>query len=326
MKMNLNKNLIKIRIFGIFVFVIIITIFFFIFTQQKRSQNKQNLPIIETGVEKPNKLQQVTYTGQQPFFPKQVSIYQTNTISNPINQVNVFVKDFELTASEFSINNWVNQEKKIALSFSPKENRISLVFLPTNNESKNTLEKQFGSININKAIHEAETFLLEHQLKGFIVGNNPTYLTQEGVLKTNQGAESILIPFNFTIDNIKAIYGKGFQSPLNVVVNNNYNIQKLELHPLPQDFVLEKQTPLLTIDDVLVLIKNGNAEILTASSENTPLELTKLTTLTLNGVELEYRFVEALLKYVPYYRFTGIGSVGEERMTEVEIIIPAIKL
>lgn len=324
--MKFNTNLIKIRVIGIFVCILIIAIFTFIFTQQKRSLNQQTPSVVETGVEKPNKLQQVVYVGQQPSFPKQVGIYQTNTISNPINQVNVFVKDFELKPSEFSINNWVNQEKKISLSFSPDENRISLVFLPTNSELKISLEKQFGSINMNKAIFAAESFLQKHQLIGFSPGNNPIYLTQEGILNTNQGAESILIPFNFSIDNIKAVYGKGYQSPLNVVVNSNYSIQKLELHPLPQDFELKTLAPLLTIDDVLILIKNGNAEILTASSENTPLELTKLTTLTLNGVELEYRFVETQLKYLPYYRFTGIGSVGEERMTEVEIIIPAVKL
>lgn len=308
-------------------FILTLGIAFFSFFRERFFQATPSESIIQTGAPKPRRLQRVTFTGTQPEFPRELPLYNgSSTFQDPSNFTALLAQRLQFTQGQLPTV-WVNTQTGENLSYSPTAKSITYVKAETRVTPSLTLQNT--RIDTTRAVNTATTFI--HDAFGITAlvpdTQHVLYLTQEGQVDNIQEATFVQISFNYTLDGYPTYYDIAHRGAAEVTVGKTQSVQKVVLYLLPQNPQQGEVKSLLSINQAIEQIKVGNVEVLTASSNfGKPLTLEDIDALDITGVSLEYRFSQNTQVFYPYYRFSGIGSIGSEQISDMTLILPAVQL
>lgn len=142
-------------------------------------------------------------------------------------------------------------------------------------------------------------------------------------------AGAVEVPFAYTINNIPVFLEHRRTAPITLIVNNQYEVQKVVFQPHFLDFVLtQQQTNTIDLTAALTNVNEKNqASIVSAFEPETGLfSLDQARSGVLRSVQLEYRAdLENSIAY-PFYRFTGELTNQSGQTINAQIITPAVEV
>jgi hypothetical protein len=265
--------------------------------------------------------QSVKYTGPAFSGPSELPIQRlTQTI--PMTSVrDELVADFNLKNS--GAGSWSSDT--YSLSFINQINQYIFV-------SNTFLEPTQQVINRDQAQIVAQSFIQKYfsQLNLDLVANKIQAMSdQDGsdTTSTNEAnATMYQFPFSYTFEGIPLAYGSISSLPVKVVVNINYQPQKVSFFSSLYKFVTLSNKPLISVESAVANINQGKASITSAFQPDfQQIDLSTISSAELTSVELEYKLDnESKLAY-PFYHFKGAAKTPQDTLLEVEIVTPAVE-
>lgn len=147
----------------------------------------------------------------------------------------------------------------------------------------------------------------------------------EGVITDAQSANYIRVIFSQSVAGYPLVFETGNKRIATVLLDTSYNLVSFEINLELINLQRQNNFQTITINQALSQINKGQASIVRSLylgyGTNS---LQKITSATLNEVNVEYWIDQNINNVVPYYRFSGllINDAGQE--FEGSIITPAI--
>ncbi|HOZ03336.1 MAG TPA: hypothetical protein PKX78_02470, partial [Candidatus Woesebacteria bacterium] len=118
------------------------------------------------------------------------------------------------------------------------------------------------------------------------------------------------------------------RSPYVIMLDTQYQISKFIVYPQQViDFQPTSEHPTLTIDQTIRNISQQNwASIIGVKNDLSTHDLTQVIKLDLTNARVEYRIDSQTQQALPYYRFEGKATLADQKVVEVDVISPAIKI
>jgi hypothetical protein len=309
---------------GVSVVGILITIILRVFTPKNTVlQQTEFIQVNKTGDQ--TVFKNIKFIGDIPINLKErlplVSLQQSNTSADYIRDR--FIKNHNLAPVAEIDGLWKGDE--YTLSFD--ETNGNYLFY------SNFLPEDTLLTNKNKAIEVAENYVLEtfsqlpfkSQKKGIRKFSGIQQMSEKDFGAIN----AMEIPFTYSIEDIPLYIGHENTPPLSVLINNEYEIQKIVFqtvffYPLPR----EESFNIISISEAVENINNRqHASIISAyESETGIFSLEEISEGELTSVSLEYRADLDTKTAYPFYRFSGELENNEGKIITAEIITPAVKI
>jgi hypothetical protein len=264
----------------------------------------------------------ITYTGEQPSFPKELPLAQTVSAENAITQVLDRMRQaFSLTTSPRSTNVWDGPE--FSLSYVKQLNQYHL--------DRNTGSVAEGTIELTAAQPVAEAFMKEFFGEFNLVAIPQAaryYSSQTHFEETSPDqAQMIIIPFAYTVSGYPVFYENASTYPFEVLINAQKTVHKVAFFPQFLSLEETRAASLISIETALANINRNKAAVIAVSQDN--VLQTSLETIAngeMHSVSLEYRFDPATKFSYPFYRFAGQAFDKDNQPIEIELITPAIAI
>ncbi|MGD9129671.1 MAG: hypothetical protein PVJ09_04255 [Candidatus Woesebacteria bacterium] len=268
-----------------------------------------------------SKLSNIIFNGDrsQLAVPAELALAQAQNTETTASYVEEQLTDqFSLTLLEGTDNIWQG----------------SLYSLSKNNQQYVLVSNQEAPIgktlNKEQAISTASTLLnnffpnlglvaLEKEISFFKAG----FHLEES---SEADAEIMEIPFTYKLNGIPVFYAHSEDFPFKVMLNSNYQIQKLTFQPFFVNLTISAKAKSISIDQAIENINQNKASIVFAYYEgHGSLSLEEIASGMLTQVSLEYRIDDELKIAYPFYRFKGtlINNKGDE--LRAELITPAVQ-
>lgn len=183
----------------------------------------------------------------------------------------------------------------------------------------------------NKNLETAKEFVRETFPNLNLVAQTDSILYLSGYGEYEESnkdnANSMEIPFTYTINGVPVYFNHEAMPPVLVIMNNEGTIQKVRFQTFFLEFIPgETKMPLINIGDALDNINNDQASIIRAYNDDGEFSLGTIKSGNLKKVQLEYRAdLDSGLVY-PFYHFTGEITDTSGKLINTEIITPAVKL
>ena len=184
----------------------------------------------------------------------------------------------------------------------------------------------------NRAIEVAETFVQQTFPNLQLVSQRSAVKYFGGLLEleatTRDKAVALEVPFAYTIENVPVYLGHASTAPITIMINSQYEIQKVTFQPNFIDLVPSTQKlRLIDLGQVLDNINSRNeASIIAAHSDTGEFfTLEEITSGELTDVQLEYRADFTTGLAYPFYRFSGELNTTDGYTIQAEIIAPAVE-
>ncbi len=309
-------------------FVLVGSALLLILTPEPPESTPVTIEGISSGITKPPENVRVVMNISQDEvdFPKTLGVYTgTPSYSSTRNFAQQVAESLSLPqdTSPYQVSTWTDYETKRSLSFLEHENKLMYVV------SIPEISDDNQEIVIEPAINAASAFI--KQIPGYPelspLRREITFLAQESRTASAGTAETIVIPFTFLIDNYPAYYSAARKSLATIQVGFNYEIKKAEFYPPPPMATKIADKNILPLSKIREKIAGGSAEIIEAGNLAANFEITSLKTITVNNLELEYRYSPRTQAYYPYFRIEAEGESAGSEFDNVFLtfITPAIE-
>lgn len=266
-----------------------------------------------------SQLKNISFTGTTPTIPQKFSLAQAQKETNLPDFETELTQKLKLQLSPNSMTDWVNDDYSLS-----KDDFNHLYIL-----SKNDLQLSQNPIDQDQAMQAAQDFLKNNltQFNLTVVKDAMQNLTGEIHYQetTADHAQLLLIPFAYQIDNYPVFYQHQEGYPIEIIVTNQYQVQKLIFQPLFLNFTVIDQLDSIPIEEAIKNINQNIASIIyTEQQYHGDLAIEEISSGELASVSLEYRYDEASSLVYPFYRFKGqiINKAGQKIIAE--IITPAV--
>ncbi len=277
----------------------------------------------ETTQEPETKFEQLSYTGPQVSFAKEVIVYKVKEVSFSEGEIKQRLLETYNLEPYKSVNDvWVGPdyslhkpEGKAEFNLSLRSfvgNQTKIKTLAAINTAKNEVSKIFPDSNLapieDKIEHLRGTYHLSPSSK--------------------ENAEWIKIPFSYLIeDQYPVYYQKELRPVAEVFVGPKYEIRKLSIYAPFLYFEEYIQKNSISINQAVDNInQNKQTVIINAlTSEHGTLDLDKIRSGELREADLEYRLDQNSGLLYPFYRFKGQLISQEGDKVFAQIITSAVK-
>ncbi len=237
------------------------------------------------------------------------------------------VRDPELPDTEF----YIGEEYSLSRSYLRDELVLSR-YSPQEDFLEQITNPPPAGIDTQQAINRASLFVDsvfgEHQYAPGL--DNISYL--EGVLEPNPSSERDAhyaeISFAQQVDALPLILEQELAAPIRVMVSKNYFIEKAVFRTKELNLHRVSDSQLLSVEEAIDRLNQESVGSIVGftQDEPTPYSLAQISSGTLEGVVLEYRYDSELNLVYPFYRFSGTLTNSQNKTLQAEIITPAIKV
>lgn len=264
----------------------------------------------------------VKFSGISVVLPEYLNVYGAINNSGLADQLAMtLVNEYQMIADLEIPNYWVGEEFALA-----KNNyEQNYVFNGSYEESQSDLP-----IILNEAIAVCRNFYSKYNI---LV---PLVVREDDVLYFNSADEHgavspkeatyLHIPMTYELDGYPVFYQNKNNYPFFCRVDNLYELKKVVFKDFFQEFQQVKQLKPISIDQAVKNIENGNASIISAQSQITPIvDLDWIEEADLYKVEIDYRYDEKLKIAYPFYKFGAKLTNSSGINIDAIVITPAIK-
>ncbi len=263
-----------------------------------------------------------TFTPQQTSLPI-LSVTKLSTTEQSV--VDQIISRFSLQKKDGVDGVWENPNGTILVKNVYKNQYSLFISVPTE-ENEQEAQKAEAQQLISAAQKILQTTFPEL-----------TLTTQEKLIASFEGGTDpeptsfdkgfyFQIPFYQGISGVPVILDKSSGYPFTVTVDKNGSIRSVVFVPIFLETQSLGEKKIIPLETALENIKKGNAAIVEATFINDPetLNLNSFTNVSLDSVQLQYRYNPDIEIISPYFLFVGEGSTGQNQLMKVQIITPAV--
>lgn len=267
------------------------------------------------------------FTGVAPAIPEKLPTAQASEVQR-INQKTelTLISKHKLEGLQGISGIWKGPEYNLTRTSNPETYVLT---------RKNLAESQILSkgIDVEKAISTGEAYIKEvfkdtnyvafkERIVLYEIGTHP----HPEAVELSKDANTIEVPFGYAYGPYPVFLQKDYSFPVTMIVNSDYQIQKLSFDPFLLNFIEGKTYKTLSIQQALGNIMRGTGSIVMSryDGHGNPL-LNEIIGGSFSGASIEYRVDEKTKTLLPYYRFTGELENNEKVVFYAEVITPAIQ-
>lgn len=288
----------------------------------KINRKMDNLGLIEKNFDQSQSdFGKVSYYGGEIKLPEnlpQVKILQ-NLSPNPAEEL---AKKLNISPVEGEQDFWISEEWNMV--YDENDRLILLSSIGPSNTSM-TLDK---ATSILKAKQWLEKLDLGSNME--VNQNSIAFFVGEYQLKpsSESAAGFVQMQFGPTINDFPLYIGQNQQQPILMMLDSAYNLLKVVIYPQQiVEIAPTTELPTLTIDQAVENISQKNmASIIGYDGIPSEYDLTQVKRLDLTSGSVEYRLQGDGQIALPYYRFEGKATLADQKVVEVDVISPAIKI
>lgn len=264
----------------------------------------------------------VFFSGIEISLPDKFNVYRAINNTGIADQLALaLINEYKMVADPQIPNYWLGEKFALAKNsydqnyvlngeHKSSDNDLPIIVDEAINVCQNFYSKYSLDVNL-KPREDAISYFNNSDEQGFVSPNEATYLH---------------IPLTYELDGYPVFYQNKNNYPFFCRVDNFYELKRVAFKDFFQEFQLVSQLKPISIDQATKNIKNGDASVINAKSQITPIvDLNWINEADLYSVEIDYRYDEKLKIAYPFYKFkaklTNSGGINIEAI----IITPAIK-
>lgn len=280
-------------------------------------QPSETIPIDPTT---PNVYKSVTLQSLPPTIPAALKVYEIQDVApNILDFAEQLATTKNLSSIEGSDVIWRDAAAAASVVANIHNNTITYTPAPTpTNETR---------LTINDLLLRAETSLADVGQGGLVPDEkNIQYIAEEGLATDTTTASVVRIPFTRVLDGIAVKSQANDLALATVFIDPTGFIQKIVFTPSSAQYELLQQFPTITIQNALDLVqKTGGAvvqeQLATIQRGGNPPK-TEID-VVFSQVDVSYRISND--QVVPHYAFSGETYFEDTLISEITIILPAVK-
>lgn len=265
-----------------------------------------------------------------PNYPEKLEIYQGRVVEINLNEkLNKLGNLYKLQKNTRLDNYWSNSDESIILYVEKSNNTLSYninfdsypVFYfgkynPTLNSALTASEKLINTLNLDETLQFQDTKTQYHIMK-----------SGEPINSTSTDYDTITLFFAQKISNYPLYYHDNPSPLIKITVGQNNTILKYEIKPTLISITKTiKNLKSYDFSQVVEQISNRKSGVLNITNyPDFPPELNKITQITIQSSQIEYRLHKIKDTLVPYLRLQGIAkSDSNTTDSKIELLIPLI--
>ncbi len=283
------------------------------------TQNK--LPSAETLKEKA----QVEYYGET-FVPfDSLPVYQATEVTNPDQVLQTIIRNYNLEQTPYSKTAYVSADGTISLNTADNNTYLELTFMGNPPESDSQLSVETARQNADDFLSEFGIPTSEYSLDESSVSyfDMTTGAMEYKALQTSVGADIIKFAFQRKLENLPVIIASQNLTGIQLDITSK-GIYKVRMNPYQFQTKKDGAATLLTIDEALANVRNGDYSFLTSILRGKTTGSNTVRSLILSKFQLVYRLNLEDNFILPYYDFEGQAELANGDRSTVRITTPAV--
>lgn len=273
----------------------------------------------------------IKYQGITPQTPTELSVANFALSSTTLDEVlSQFITTYNLT-DHINQNYW--NGKNYSLALNPLSNQFTLSKSQVLSAAPNTNLPVFKKIDYEQAKVMADKNIsaLFPNLQLVRTDEKTQFFRSEALhydkVAPDQ-ADLIEFEYNYTINDIPVYYSNRFEPTVQILVNSNYEIEKLTFFPMFISINEVSTMPVISVFDAVAQINDHNLAslIVTLQEKAGQVNWSSMKSGTLHDAKLEYRYNPKSPIIYPFYRMTGDMITTSDENVKVEVITPAVRI
>lgn len=286
------------------------------------NRNMDNLGLIKNNFDQSqSNFGKVSYSGKEIILPENLTQVKIQQYLSP-NPTEELAKKLNISPVEGEQDFWTSETWNMV--YDKNDHLILLSSIGPSNTSL-TLDK---ATSILKAKQWLEKLDLDSNME--VNPNSIEYFVGEYQLKpsSESAASFVQMQFGPKVNDFPLYIGQNQQLPILIMLDSAYNLLKVVIYPQQiVEIAPTTELPTLTIDQVVENISQNNmASIIGYDGIPSEYDLTQVKRLDLTSGSVEYRLQGDGQIALPYYRFEGKATLADQKVVEVDVISPAIKI
>lgn len=264
----------------------------------------------------------VRYTGPNRSIPAQLPITNLLSLQNLRERfVDSMVVTYQLEPIDEEELLWVGPN--YSLAHDATNNLLTV--------TKNEPSEFVGNIDESRALESANNVVAQlfTQEQGLFSVSTTQYLTGDFHLTPSSKSQASYVQYEYApmLAGAPLFFEKNAFPWITVLVSGNGEVQKIDLVPLvPNLNQPNGEFETIQPTEAVASINNNQASIITVSDfSQQVIDLNKVVVGELPRFQLEYRLSSATPVVLPFYRFFGTITTGDNNTMRAEIIVPALK-
>lgn len=290
-------------------------------------------PVIEKETINQYKINNIRFIGQASNFPEQINLFKTNN-NQPLNNICQQIADqFNLNiiplpeGKTSPVDIWTKND--FSLTCDREKNRIEINILPYSDEKPN--------LEIAKKIAQSFSEKIQINLNSFtLTDENVEYFQIENLSyfpSDQKNADIIDFKYQKLINSLPIFQSYSDIFPLEIFVGPDNSIVKIKYHPIPDQIEETDIYPLINISEAVKLLNQGKGKLISLEYlinnepsyyEEIPLDITSVSSASLNQVKLVYFYSTEEKLLIPGYIFSGDGIASDQKKITLTLFIPAL--
>jgi hypothetical protein len=269
----------------------------------------------------------MVFTGTAPAIPSKLPVATATEVKRVNQEVELtLISKHRLQGFEKYTGIWIGPEYNLTRTSSPE------LYVLTKKAVEDATALESG-ISTEQAVRSATNYVSEvfknekfvsfpDRIRYFEIGDHP----HPEITESEENANTIEISFGYKYGPYPVFFDKDYTFPVTIIVNSEYEIQKMTFQPYFMQFQEGQNFSTVTIQQALGNIMDGKGALIksTYDGHGNPL-LSDITKGSLSTVYVEYRVDSDSKTLLPYYRFTGQLENNEGITFYGEVVTPAIQ-